>query len=325
MKATEVVRISGLLAARRPPVNYEEVTIAGVRMLVILGDEVDAVIRFSSGGSADMPQLSTYPEIAESAAYADQRLAKQRASGRRNTTGEGRDWPRNWKLNKAKTAGKIWYAESQPVPLKFVGATAAKVGPWLKSPNADGLRAAHEEYIRTVPNSYASAITRVSVAFSDGNVDALATAVSDWLRDLNRQYYRFRPEEAATLVERLKPIMGRELESLRSFRERSIRALVKVDEAEVLRLFQLLRAECGPVGAGKALHILAPNFLPLWDDKIAAGYGVSKDACGYFQFMNAVNGQVLDIPENLVPGVTILKILDEYNYLQMSTKTAVGA
>ena len=32
-----------------------------------------------------MPQLSTHPEVAESAAYADERLAKQRASGRMKT------------------------------------------------------------------------------------------------------------------------------------------------------------------------------------------------------------------------------------------------
>lgn len=95
MKASEAARIPALLAARRPPVKYEEARIEGIRMLVIFGDEVDTVIRFSRGGSADMPQISSYPEVAESAAYADQRFAKHRASGRSNSTGEGSDWPRN--------------------------------------------------------------------------------------------------------------------------------------------------------------------------------------------------------------------------------------
>lgn len=93
MKASEAVRIPELLAARRPPVTYEEATIEGVRMLVIIGNEVDTVIRFSRGGSADLPQVSTYPDVAESAVCADQKLLRQRASGRRNTTGEGNDWP----------------------------------------------------------------------------------------------------------------------------------------------------------------------------------------------------------------------------------------
>lgn len=61
-----------------------------------------------------MPQLSSYDEAAEDAARADTLLAKQRASGRRNTTGEGVHWPSDWKLAKAKAAGKIWYAAPRP-------------------------------------------------------------------------------------------------------------------------------------------------------------------------------------------------------------------
>lgn len=113
MKESEAVRIPALLAARQPRPTIEEATIDGIRMLVILGNEVDTVIRYNRSGGADMPQLSSYRDVAESAAHADERLAKQRASGRTNTTGEGFDWPRNWKLSAAKAAGKIWYARSE--------------------------------------------------------------------------------------------------------------------------------------------------------------------------------------------------------------------
>jgi hypothetical protein len=113
MKHSEAIRIPTLLAARRPRPVVEEAVIEGIRMTVILGDEVDTVIRRTRGGGADMPQLSIYPEVAESAAYADERLAKQRASGRLNTTGEGTDWPRDWKLGKAKVAGTIRYEGRQ--------------------------------------------------------------------------------------------------------------------------------------------------------------------------------------------------------------------
>ena len=86
MKQSEAVRIPMLLAARLPRPVVEEAVIEGIRMTVIIGDEVDTVIRYTRGGGADMPQLSTYPEVAESAANADERVAKQRASGRMNTT-----------------------------------------------------------------------------------------------------------------------------------------------------------------------------------------------------------------------------------------------
>src|ERR1700678_858908 len=89
MKQSEAVRIPALLRARQPRPVVEEANIEGTRMLVILGNEVDTVIRYNRNGAADMPQLASYQEVAESAAHADERLAKQRASGRVNTTGEG--------------------------------------------------------------------------------------------------------------------------------------------------------------------------------------------------------------------------------------------
>lgn len=110
MKQSEAARIPALLSARQPRPMVEEATIEGIRMLVILGAEVDTVIQYLRGGGVVMPQLSSYKEIAEEAARADKLLAKQRASGRRNTTGEGVHWPRDWKLAEAEAAGKIWYA-----------------------------------------------------------------------------------------------------------------------------------------------------------------------------------------------------------------------
>lgn len=328
MKASEAVRIPELLAARRPPVTYEEATIEGVRMLVIIGNEVDTVIRFSRGGSADLPQVSTYPDVAESAVCADQKLLRQRASGRRNTTGEGNDWPRDWKLDKAKAAGKIWYADPRPIRLaaKPACATTPRSNFSHRVPSLEQLRKNHEEYKRTVPNSYAITIQRVAAAFSCQNADELAIAVSDWLRDINRQYYRFRPEEATTLTQRLKPIMRAELTTVLKFRQRSITTLANSDGSEVLRLFGIFRAQCGPVGAGKALHVLGPSFFPMWDDAIASNYGVEKET-GYFQFVNILKQEVINLPQEIAPGVTALKALDVYNYIEASAtrKAASGS
>ena len=184
-------------------------------------------------------------------------------------------------------------------------------------PTGEELRKIHEEYRRTVLNNYATTIPRIDAALSHRNTEELATATAEWLKDLNRQYYRFRPGEAATLTQKLKPILQRELETVLSFCNRSIKTLTKSDEVEVFRLFGLFRTECGPVGAGKALHVLAPKFFPLWDNGIAQSYGVSTES-GYFQFMNAVKAQVLNLPEEIAPGVTALKVLDEWNYLRTS-------
>ena len=60
-----------------------------------------------------------------------------------------------------------------------------------------------------------------------------------------------------------------------------------------------------------------PHASPLWDNAIADGYGVATET-GYFQFINIVKQQVLNLPEEIAPGVTALKALDEYNYLHAS-------
>jgi hypothetical protein len=194
------------------------------------------------------------------------------------------------------------------------------------APTVEELRNAHEEYKRTVPNKYIVLIQRVSAGLSRRNSDELAAAVSEWLQDLNGQYYRFRPEEASTLTERLKPILREELSTFIALHGRSIAALTESDRTEVLRLFDLFRRECGSVGAGKALHVLAPSFFPLWDNAIAESYGVSKKT-GYIQFMHMVKQQVLTLPQEIASGVTALKALDEYNYLHASAtgKAATGS
>ena len=227
MKQSEAVLIPPLLAARVPRPVVEEATIEGVRMLVIIGNEVDTVIRYSRSGSVDMPQLSSYSEKAEAAAHADERLAKQRVSGRRNTTGEGVDWPRNWKLAAAKTAGKIWYEGSKPERKAEIRNVLfepqRKQSPSILS--AAELLEIHEEYRRTVPNSYDVTRERIEKALTEQNVGKIADVVADWLRDLNRQYYRFRPEEARDLSQNLKPLITAELTTLLEFRRRRIAGL----------------------------------------------------------------------------------------------------
>jgi len=321
MKRSEAIRIPALLAARQPPPTVEEATIDGIRMLVILGDEVDTVIQYQRNGGAKMPQLCTYPDIAESAAHADERLAKQRASGRKNTTGEGVEWPRNWKLAGAQAAGKIWYAGPKTERKAEAGSRAhqpqEKVRPTLLS--VEELLKTHEEYTSTVPNSYVVTMDRIEQALAEQNGGTTANVLAEWLKDLNRQYYRFRPDEARELREKLEPLITAELTILLEFRRRRIATLATADEPAVRHLFGRFRPTLGPVGTVKAFHVLAPNFFPLWDDAIASDYRVSLEH-GYFQFMLMIKQQIVNLPDELTPGLPALKAIDEYNYLRASKR-----
>ncbi len=81
---------------------------------------------------------------------------------------------------------------------------------------------------------------------------------------------------------------------------------------------------CGrksPVAVAKALHLLAPNFFPLWDDRIAKAYGCyynNDPAEKYVQFMKLMKEFVENIKDYIdfsdYLNKTLLKLIDEYNY-----------
>lgn len=98
-----------------------------------------------------------------------------------------------------------------------------------------------------------------------------------------------------------------------------------------------------PVGAAKALHVLAPSFFPLWDQNIAKGcgcnwYGPDRAAAKYLAFMEQARATIARLEAQFSDGrkpdalpaarsleaslskkagrsKTMLKFLDEYLYV----------
>jgi hypothetical protein len=77
-----------------------------------------------------------------------------------------------------------------------------------------------------------------------------------------------------------------------------------------------------PVSVAKALHLLAPTFFPLWDDKIAKGYQChySCNPSGqYLKFMTISKNMVESLRGKVdARGSTLLKVIDEYNYAKFT-------
>lgn len=125
---------------------------------------------------------------------------------------------------------------------------------------------------------------------------------------------------------------------LDGFRSRDVLSYSPTDDLEVKRLFeQFLEAlricdgKCkgrgSPVGVAKALHLLAPAFFPLWDEKIARAYRCyyNLDPAGQhiaFLRMTRETAQAL-APHVRLQGKTLLKLIDEYNYAK-HTKQWIG-
>jgi len=159
-----------------------------------------------------------------------------------------------------------------------------------------------------------------------GNPRDMADGMGVLLLTWNQAFYRYGYFDFALLEGALRANMP----VIEHLRPRAIESLVQADEAAIERLFtaflDALRIKEGkkkdcksPVAVAKALRLLAPSFLPLWDDKIARAYGPyysSQPAKRYIAFAYHMQrlGRKL---QRYVPagcGRTFLKLIDECNY-----------
>ena len=157
--------------------------------------------------------------------------------------------------------------------------------------------------------------------------DALGVLLLTW----NNALYRYGMFDFAKLEQTL----ARRMSKLQAFRKRDILSFSNADVKTVKILFnEFLNAlkiaegkskgTRSPVAVAKALHLLAPAFFPLWDDKIAKGYD-----CYYLTDPSGMYLVFLRISKNLAEqlkgkiqtgGTTLLKMIDEYNYAKFTKK-----
>lgn len=73
-----------------------------------------------------------------------------------------------------------------------------------------------------------------------------------------------------------------------------------------------------PVAVAKALHLLAPGFFPLWDDKIAKAYACHYYYIPFMQEMQRLAQILAPEVDTESTGKTLLKLIDEYNYAKFT-------
>jgi len=151
--------------------------------------------------------------------------------------------------------------------------------------------------------------------------DALGVLLLVW----NNAFYRYGLFDYTALENTLRA----NIENLNRFRARNIESFSVEDETTITALFAAFldglaiaegksKGSRSPVSVSKALHLLAPTFFPLWDDKIAKGYRChySCNPSGqYLKFMEINKGMVASLRGKVhSQGTTLLKVIDEYNY-----------
>jgi hypothetical protein len=151
--------------------------------------------------------------------------------------------------------------------------------------------------------------------------DALGVLLLTW----NQAFYRYGLFD----FDELENFIARNQESLTGFRKRDISSYTPVDDNEIMRLYeQLLIAlqiaegkvagRQSPVAVSKGLHLFAPAFFPLWDDKIAKAYNCHYQYLPFLRKMKDLVGLLSPHITTSGSNKTILKLIDEYNYAKFT-------
>jgi len=153
--------------------------------------------------------------------------------------------------------------------------------------------------------------------------DSLGVLLLTW----NHAFYRYGIFD----FDKLEACISKNLSSLDKYRNSSILNYTSADDKAIEHLFQqfldALRIHAGKkkgqksaVGVAKALHLLAPDFFPLWDYEIARAYGCaysSNPAEKYLVFFRKSKEMAEKLQFSVdakAMGKTLLKLIDEYNY-----------
>jgi hypothetical protein len=151
--------------------------------------------------------------------------------------------------------------------------------------------------------------------------DGLGVLLLTW----NQAFYRYGSFD----FQKLEDCLSLNMQKLDDFANRNISSLSYLDEEDIAALFNDfldslkiasggLRGRRSPVAVGKALHLLAPDFFPLWDRSIACSYHCNPSthpAEKYLKFCRIMKEMAEEVKSYARRSdKSLLKLIDEYNY-----------
>ncbi len=207
----------------------------------------------------------------------------------------------------------------------------------VEVPTADEIRAGAEVYRDLEPRDSMYKVTTYLLAKFWGEFDrsshiTMGEALGVLLLSWNGAFYT---KSGAPDFSVFDECLGRSISALVQYKERDILSLQDEDEEPIRKLFiEFLDALASrskgyrtPVGVAKALHLLAPEFFPMWDNEIAKHYvgelptDSEQRAQEYFLFCTiarAVAEREAAVLEDLERP--FLKLFDEFNYAKFTKK-----
>ena len=196
----------------------------------------------------------------------------------------------------------------------------------VKTPTPGELAKARKLYEENEPRDlfYRVVTELIELAHRQQTKISLSEALAVLLQTWNRGYYRYRKFDNEHF-KAIDDLMTNNLQVLATLRGRSLSSLSEADHPIVLQIYSAFESVLKPVGAAKALHLLAPLFFPLWDSSIAIAYECGLGPAGtnagdYFRFMTLVKKQVDGLSSQVPATVNLLKAVDEYNYCKYTKR-----
>jgi hypothetical protein len=187
----------------------------------------------------------------------------------------------------------------------------------------DALREARRRFQEIEPRDlfYRAALSLIRLSERPDRDLDLAESLAVLLQTWNRQYYRFQRGFREEHLVAIQQLLARYADELRALRGRWLTSYDERDAGVISRLFHDFEVALGPVGAAKALHLLAPTFFPLWDQTIAhRAYGIYLKNIGlnadhYLKLMKLTKEQIAMLGGwDAFGDANPVKAIDEYNY-----------
>jgi len=192
-----------------------------------------------------------------------------------------------------------------------------------EAPSIADLNEARDWFEKNEPRGlfYRAATELVSLALEGRTSLSLCEALAVLLQTWNRAYYRFRGGFKETDFQAIDSLLKRHEKTLIDFRTGSIESMSDDYQPALTELFADFEVALGPVGAAKALHLLAPDSFPLWDRAIARAYRLPLRPAGtnaktYWEFMEIARTHCISFGGRKSLGRNALKAWDEYNYVR---------
>lgn len=185
---------------------------------------------------------------------------------------------------------------------------------------------AHDIFEANEPRDlfYRAATELVRLALQEKTTLTVGETLAVLLQTWNKAYYQYHRFDS-THFDDIETLLLTHRTALDGYRNKSIDDVGDCEKEAVVKLFQAFETKLGPVGAAKALHLLAPKLFPLWDRAIAQAYGLGLGRAGsngerYWLFLLISQQQYLDLRREDHSGEVELKSIDEYNYCKYTKK-----